>query len=252
MKLTKENYELIMFDLLEGNLPEHERESVLVQIDNNPFYKREWELFQSTVLHTDESIVFENKDSLIKKDKVVVIPLRVWVATAIAACLVLALFISFPSIKHPTMVNDQPEIQETPSVIEYIPSPEVEIAENTDVLQTENRNLAVQTQYKPVEHTQDSVPASMVQPALIYGKSIAGIPFDREIASDYPKINFIQTEGVTNSGVERIAGKVYHTAVMLQQPRMSISPNWKEKNIEIELETTGYYALARLDPFKKK
>jgi hypothetical protein len=66
MILNKENFELILFDLLEGNLPEKEKAQVLEQIENNPVWKKEWDMLKLTVLETDEEIVFEHKAALLK------------------------------------------------------------------------------------------------------------------------------------------------------------------------------------------
>jgi hypothetical protein len=66
MILNKENFELILFDLLEGNLPEKEKAQVLEQIENNPVWKKEWDMLKLTVLETDEELVFEHKAALLK------------------------------------------------------------------------------------------------------------------------------------------------------------------------------------------
>ncbi len=68
MKINKENFELILFDLLEGNLPEKDKAEVLEQIEGNKVWKKEWELLKMTVLEADEEIVFENKAVLLKKE----------------------------------------------------------------------------------------------------------------------------------------------------------------------------------------
>ena len=49
MILDKDNYELIMFDLLEGNLSEAEELLVMDQIEGDEFFFREWKLFKATV-----------------------------------------------------------------------------------------------------------------------------------------------------------------------------------------------------------
>ncbi len=43
-QLNKENYEFLMFELLEGNLAETEKNDLLAQIKANPFYQKEWHL----------------------------------------------------------------------------------------------------------------------------------------------------------------------------------------------------------------
>jgi hypothetical protein len=75
MKLTKENYEMQMFDLLEGNLSKEEEQSLLADIESDEFFAKEWNLFSASVLEP-ETIVFQAKDSLLQKEKAIVVPLR--------------------------------------------------------------------------------------------------------------------------------------------------------------------------------
>jgi|GEM_PF-5505142 len=75
MKLTKENYELMMFDLLEGNLSEQEEQLLLQEIESDPFFNQEWKLFSETILEP-ETMVFAGKDGLLKEEKAVIIPLK--------------------------------------------------------------------------------------------------------------------------------------------------------------------------------
>lgn len=66
MILDKENYEMVLFDLLEGNLSPQEEKEALALIEADPFMKREWELMQQTVLVPD-TYEFKGKDALLKK-----------------------------------------------------------------------------------------------------------------------------------------------------------------------------------------
>ncbi len=66
MKLTAENYEFILFELLENNLNEEEKQEVLAEIEANAFYKKEWDLMQNTLLSADTAVVFPQKSSLLK------------------------------------------------------------------------------------------------------------------------------------------------------------------------------------------
>lgn len=68
MNLTRENYEFLMFELLEGNLNESEKSSLLVQINKDAFYKREWSLMQQTLIFPDSELVMLDKQSLLKPD----------------------------------------------------------------------------------------------------------------------------------------------------------------------------------------
>lgn len=68
MKLTKENYEFLMFELLEGNLNESEKNVLMQEINKDAFYQREWSLMQHSVLDYDNNVVFTDKRSLLKPE----------------------------------------------------------------------------------------------------------------------------------------------------------------------------------------
>ena len=117
MKLSKDNFELIMFDLLEGNLSEKDALSVMKQIEEDEYYFKQWKLFKSTVLIADSSVVYSGKDKLLKEVKGV-IPMYKWASIAVAACLLIALVIFWPapqqdtlttSPQNPTEIIEQPE-----------------------------------------------------------------------------------------------------------------------------------------------
>lgn len=99
MKLNEENYELLMFDLLEGNLNKKDELSVMHQIEENEFFFKEWKLFKSTVLVSDEDIVFTNKQSLLKEEATAtVIPKRrIWLSAAASICLIALVYIFWPN-----------------------------------------------------------------------------------------------------------------------------------------------------------
>ena len=117
MKLTKENYELMMFDLLEGNLSEQEEQLLLQEIESDPFFNQEWKLFSETILEP-ETMVFAGKDGLLKEEKAVIIPLKSRLhifsyAAAVAAilarsCSGLSMFstVSFPSFLSVCITGD--------------------------------------------------------------------------------------------------------------------------------------------------
>ena len=85
MKLTKDNYELKMFDLLEGNLSAEEEHALMQEIESDPFFSQEWKLFSETVLEP-ELVTFKAKDTLLKDEKAVIVPLRTrWQIFAYAA-----------------------------------------------------------------------------------------------------------------------------------------------------------------------
>jgi hypothetical protein len=97
MKLNKDNYELIMFNLLEGNLSELDELIVMDQIEGDEFLFREWKLFKSTVLKADEEVTYRSKNSLFKDDKVVILPMYAkWTAVAASICILAVVVLLWP------------------------------------------------------------------------------------------------------------------------------------------------------------
>ena len=68
MILNKENYEFLMFELLEGNLNESEVKYLLEQINKDAFYRSEWTLIQQTIAIPDNELTMPNKQSLLKPE----------------------------------------------------------------------------------------------------------------------------------------------------------------------------------------
>jgi len=66
LKLDKENYEFLMFELLEGNLSKTESKEVMLQINADSFYQKEWVVMQHTVSVPDTSILMPHKKDLLK------------------------------------------------------------------------------------------------------------------------------------------------------------------------------------------
>lgn len=96
MKLNSDNYELVMFDLLEGNMSEVNELKVMEQIEGDEFLFKEWKLFKSTVLVCSPETVYKGKTMLLKEEQRV-LPFYVrLVAVAASVALVLALFVYLP------------------------------------------------------------------------------------------------------------------------------------------------------------
>lgn len=274
MKLTKENYELLMFDLLEGNLPEDVAADLHDQISKDEFYRKEWSLFESTVLIPDTEIVFTKKESLMKSDDKV-IPIRTWIAISVAASILLALFIFIPknNIDQPVVESprnhtelpqeaEEPKLEEnknsepfnSANLVEESKSPSVDVpSEKSDLINDEQEFIAE----KPQEEFVDNKTLNDLFDEPIEFKSVEipdadtnTIPVN-QIARNNPIDDFLD-HNVTNNPIERISSKLIYTIAKLSQPKMKVQPNWKEKNFKIELETTGYHAIASVDPFKKK
>lgn len=69
MKEISEEWQLKLFDLLEGNLSEAESAQLLIEIETHANLFREYKLLQSTYLTPDETEVFEFKHKLLKPTK---------------------------------------------------------------------------------------------------------------------------------------------------------------------------------------
>src|SRR5687767_6815436 len=68
MQLNKDNYEFLMFELLEGNLNEKEKNTLLDQINKDTFYQREWNLMQLAVATPDNAVRMINKKELLRTE----------------------------------------------------------------------------------------------------------------------------------------------------------------------------------------
>jgi hypothetical protein len=119
MKLNKDNYELVMFDLLEGNLSEEEELHVMDQIEGDEFLFREWKLFKSSVLIADKDIIFEGKANLLKEEKIAIMPIYSrWMAVAASVTILAAVFIFWPTSTPPQVVTAaEISIQDTEEVL---------------------------------------------------------------------------------------------------------------------------------------
>ena len=100
MKLNRDNYEMVMFDLLEGNLSESDELLLMDQIEGDEFLFREWKLFKSTILVADKEVLFTKKSSLFREDRIAVVAMYTkWYAVA-ASIVILLLPLSCGLIIH--------------------------------------------------------------------------------------------------------------------------------------------------------
>jgi hypothetical protein len=100
MELNKDNYELVMFHLLEGNLNETDELSLMNQIKEDEFLFREWQFFKSTILIADKKVVYHAKSSLLKEEKGVILPMFTkWTAIAASICILAIVVVQWPEVK---------------------------------------------------------------------------------------------------------------------------------------------------------
>jgi hypothetical protein len=157
MEINRENYEMILFDLLEGNLSEKERQDALAQIEADSFLSEEWEMMQKTILPVEE-IVFEDKDSLLKSEsKKIAFPM--WrVAAAIVFLAMFSFMVYFYSGKSGDSVNPD-ELVVAPDQLNHSDS------SNTEIIQEQK--------IREIEIPEEAV---VVQPANSYKRTVVNTP----------------------------------------------------------------------------
>jgi len=301
MKLNKENYELVMFDLLEGNLSEADELRVMEQIEEDEFLFKEWKLFKSTVLIADKDVVYSNKNTLLKEEKAAVIPIRrTWMAIAASICIFATAYIFWPNqIKDqpiaidksvteqvedlPTTNNtietivaiDETEVDapKTPQLkTNYNPAPvfvsteekRAEVAPLKKLLVQEERapkieNLQEESFNKP---TNENVALEEIkkEETLIEEPQLEDIPEEVIAKTETPTSRFefskkeIAKAIVTKDSRQRIKEKANQIIALVSNPKIRFKPSFKSSrpSLEIELETSGYTAIASLQPFKNR
>ena len=316
MKLNKDNYELIMFDLLEGNLPENEGFSVMKQIEEDEFLFREWNLLKSTVLTPDLDLIFTGKDKLVKKETRIIPFYRIGAIAASIALLIAAVFyfsklaeqgggelvdeiesvaptkteplmevLPAPNEKSaiPVFVNKEKRDSksdkvngslenliedDSPTEMENYKASFVDEQENTPALivnntpdnKKEEHIEEVQTPENFENVPEESIPiitatnSNTLESKPVELNNSRVITFDQ--IRDYKLIsqeNVAKLKTfVTSKPQMRIKKRVYETVAMLRNPKIRFKPqfNAEKPYLDIEFETSGYEAIASIQPFK--
>jgi len=148
MLINKSNYELFALDYIEGNLEIHEKKAMKAFLQAHPDLEAEIESMQAAMFtfEAEESIVYENKSSLLKKESetpVVFLQPRRWYQMAAAAAVAILLIGfgvgyfagSLSSSDKDMMVKNMPIEQEEIKRITPVLEKEEEIlAETTKVI----------------------------------------------------------------------------------------------------------------------
>ncbi len=230
MKLNKDNYELVMFDLLEGNLSERDELLVMEQIEGDEFLFREWKLFKSTILIADKEVNYNGKESLLKKESVTVVPMFAkWIAVAASICILVAVIVFWPQDK-PTEITDNgkiievpleevtPEIQE-PVVDELLVQSEVE---NPSVIPNVNK----ETRRPKVTEKQSSIKS--VSAILAIKEAIQNMD-EKQLSNHYEEIKANKLEVIANQEKESISERVPSIKdnkiepILLDEPEVKIA-----------------------------
>ncbi|MFT5348875.1 MAG: hypothetical protein ACI9M3_001921 [Bacteroidia bacterium] len=149
MKLNKDNYELVMFDLLEGNLSEADELRVMDQIEGDEFLFREWKLFKSTVLIADKEVTYSGKSKLLKEEKAVIMPMYTrWAAVAASVCILAAAVLFWPDTEKVSTLVDatesavaEPAAELPVGIEEVLVSDKLDAADETEKSNTPTKNI---------------------------------------------------------------------------------------------------------------
>ena len=150
MKLNKDNYELVMFDLLEGNLSEADELRVMDQIEGDEFLFREWKLFKSTVLIADKEVTYSGKSKLLKEEKAVIMPMYTrWAAVAASVCILAAAVLFWPDTEKVSPLVDATESAVVEPAAELpVGTEEVLVSDKLDAAdETEKSNTNTPTEH---------------------------------------------------------------------------------------------------------
>lgn len=286
MKLNKENYELVMFDMLEGNLPEKEALQAMKQIEADEFFFKEWNLFKSTVLAPELNYTYTKKDTLLKKETRIV-PMGWWLATA-AACLVAGVLIFNPPQIEDSAIAES-EVVEKPieeTVIDRI-EPKIDVVADVPLGDFEDGKLLEKANPNELIDYKAAVKESVVLEKKDSEIQIVELPFEKppvlgqqvenNIANNLEtKVPDLQNENkveqpiavveqiyvpfikkmqtlVTSHPKDRIREKGNAFLAMLQNPKIKVRTQFENNKpgFQIELETQGYQAIASIQPFNK-
>ncbi len=263
MRLTKDNYELIMFDLLEGNIPEGEVDAIVQQIDQDEFLRREWELFQATVVQPEQEIVYTQKDDLIKSERKI-IPMGGWITIGVAASLFLGLIVFSPWKQDLTEIAGELPVEEitAPTQAEGT-TPIIADAEEMprDVQDALVNDLPERRAILPVHHKAEQEEAELPTPysaelivtdlnSKTSTEGLAAYSLDFESPDYVATTRNIDTD-VTSNQLERMTGKATMTMRKLSKPEVRFKPDWENRRFDLEVETYGYHAMASVSPFNK-
>jgi hypothetical protein len=141
-------------------------------LKTNPDLKAEFELTQKLILKADTSIVFENKNELKKKEKIVAFYQTssfAWRSVAVAACLILAAIFFYPSDNSTT--KTMAEVKDTSKAIKMSVEEEINPINNIkeEVSNQNNSNVALNKKKKQ-ENQKLEIKNQKIVPNLIEDK----------------------------------------------------------------------------------
>ena len=247
MKLTKDNYEFLMFELLEGNLSKTEKNILREQINKDEFYLREWALMQHAVA-TPNIMLMMDKRYLLKPEGRKIAFLSFAYIAKIAASILLIGNVGWWSYKYNNtskIVNTPPETENSPE-IKIIKTPTndknslIQIAgddhkaiarlkENTDATIQSQRNHII----KPISDSDSLPPANLPEILLIKPMENEGIAYDLKSNEVSGTKNLITEKTKT-----REAGKVSQLLARAGEIRTTAREYWHDiPNLKLKVTT---------------
>ncbi len=288
-KLTGEARDMALFDLMEGNLPEKEAEALLQAIENDDEFAEEFAALQSTRL-PEEIIVYDNKESLLKKKSAPILLFTSWRSgLTIAAAIIAMVVMAFPLFE---MFKDVPIEEVSSSLIESSESSSEELLAtqtvegheesvvNTAVFGSngihdqEYRHRASYVKSTEISDSVDAQKGSIVEEdqisvdvnvpdiaylddfndnALFTGATELPLS-DIPNALQQPVINVISP---VKLGYRGLRGTINHGLAMaaapFRHPSIKINNNKDKKDpgLKIEVSTDQYYAVAMVHLFPR-
>ena len=269
MNLTRENYEFLMFELLEGNLNESEKKSLIEQINKDAFYKREWLLMQQTLIIPDSQLTMTDKKSLLQPESNNRFFIFLSPALKIAASIILFGTIGwwyYSSNKNTTIThNVSSEAAKPDSKIIEIPTDNTTIVKQNELdnrkINVAKKNLSYPHKIYLTAKIEQAKDTNLLSPDLPEILLIKPLPNER-IAYN------IRPNEVLNSGILKLEKPKYNepdkfikfiTQVEMIKSianeywndipnlRLKVTPKLKERNIGIELKGETIYANALIE-----
>jgi len=255
MILNKDNYEFMMFELLEGNLSKEESLIVLDEIEKDAFYKKEWLLMQHTVVSPDQNLVMPEKELLLKPvNKELIFHFSPWMKVAASLLLIGSIIFWYlnqndkqtagiqPGPKH-SIKNDIAQ----EDVISQQKDPESEVPVSNDQVQIKTTATFINPTFKfPL---QDSTP-SVYSPELIQLSPVSPdkITYSLSVNEADPNesISFIRPAYQAPNKYAQALNKAIEikttaSMVLNDLPNLSLrlTPRFKDKKPSIGFELKG-------------
>lgn len=225
--VNMDNYEEFMMLYADKELNTAEEQALLAFVEEHPELKTELNAYLSTQLYADTTIVFEDKEILLKKPAKGIVLLHNWKFYAAAACALILLGTFFypsnditinqsPIAQAPTTITPEKPINITPTEQPqkelYSKQPVKTIAMET-IKKTESKKAPLK---KPVHHQQEE--------ALVLNTSNSSANF--EVITQSLAVNTVPTPNVKTIVFED--EQVPDSKLIMNTPIQDVSKGWQQ------------------------